>query len=227
MKENKNLPVLPNTDFSEKDIQKIDEFKEAGLPGIATVDQILMARIMDLYLSGKTYRQISTITRIPVAIILFLSQKFSWFQVRTEYLEDLESTIKARLIESRLINQDFLLQLVHVWQKKIGNSITKYLATDNEVHANAIDLKEVDKYLKTLEALHKLSTDPRAAPTGGTAPIGLNVGEGMSITKNSDGGIDITPKSKAIGDMLKQFADSRREEEKPKMVEIESKDSKK
>jgi len=111
-----------------------------------------------------------------------------------------------------LVNQDFLLQLIHMWQKKIGNKITKYLATDNEQFAKDIDLKEVDKYLKTVEMLHKLSSE-KGGNAGGTPAVGLNLGDGDTIERKGDNTVEITPKSKAIGDMLKQFADSRREEE--------------
>ncbi len=214
MSDNKPAVIEPSTDLSDKDMRAVEKYVEAGLPGIAAVDGEKLAKIMDLYLSGKTYHQIAMVLNVPKPAVMYLSNKFNWFAVRNEYMMDLEASIRGRLLESRLVNQDFLLQIVQLFQKKIGNKITKYLATDDESHANSIDLKEIDKYLKTLDALHRLSADPKAAAGAATSPIGLNVGDGMSITKNEDGGIDITPKSKAIGDMLKQFADSRREEDK-------------
>ena len=214
MSDENNKPAViqePTTDFTEKDMQNIQEYIAAGLPDIATVDGEVMARMMDLYLSGKTYRQIAMTVSVNKRIVLYLSHKFNWFALRMDYIKDLEESIRGRTLEAKLVNQDFLLQLIHMWQKKIGNKITKYLATDNEQFANDIDLKEVDKYLKTVEMLHKLGSEKGSA--GGTPAVGLNLGDGVTIERKGDNTVEITPKSKAIGDMLKQFADSRREEE--------------
>lgn len=214
MSENNPAVVSENsTDFTDKDLAQINTYIEAGLPSIAQVDGEMLTRILDLYLSGKPYRQISTILNVNKSIILYLSHKYNWFQLRKEYLEDLEQTVRGRLMESKLVNQDFLLLLTQMWQKKIGDHIVKYLATGKVEHANAIDLKEVDKYLKTIEILHRLG----GAGSGGgnSAPaVGLNLGDGVTIEKKGDNTVEITPKGKAIGDALKAFADSRREEEK-------------
>jgi len=215
MSDENNKPAViqePTTDFTEKDMQNIQEYIAAGLPDIATVDGEIMARMMDLYLSGKTYRQIAMTVSVNKRIVLYLSHKFNWFALRMDYIKDLEESIRGRTLEAKLVNQDFLLQLIHMWQKKIGNKITKYLATDNEQFANDIDLKEVDKYLKTVEMLHKLGSE-KGSSAGGTPAVGLNLGDGVTIERKGDNTVEITPKSKAIGDMLKQFADSRREEE--------------
>jgi hypothetical protein len=98
-----------------------------------------------------------------------------------------------------------------MWQKKIGSNIKKYLATDNVDFANAIDLKEVDKYLKTVELLHRLSTEKGSK--GSTPAVGLNLGEGVTIVKKGDNEVEITPKSKALSEQLKQFANFKREED--------------
>ena len=210
--DNSNLPAVePTTDFTDWDTKALAEYIDSGLPFIATIDSTQMARILDLYLSGKTYRQISMIMNVKKVMILYLSKKFNWFTIRREYLVDLESSIRARLMEAKIINQDFLLQMTYLWQKKIGSKINKYLATGDEKHASEIDLKEYDKYLKTVEMLHKLSGDGAFGQK--TPAVGLNLGEGVTISRDEDGKIDITPKQKVIGDLLKQFADMRREQE--------------
>lgn len=213
----KNPPTIaePVSDFTPADMQKINEYMEEGLPRVSSVDDIKLARILDMYLSGRTYRQISMTMSMPKQIVLYLSYKFKWFDVRQEYLLDLEANARTRVLESKILNQDMLMQLQQMWRKKIGSNINKYLATDNVDFANAIDLKEVDKYLKTVEILHKL--DSNRVPGAPNPTVGLNLGEGVTITKKGDNEVEITPKNKAIGDMLKQFADFRREEEnKPK-----------
>lgn len=218
MSEDNKPALIPDTvnDFTQKDLEVIQKYQDDGLPGIGAVDDVVMARTLDLYLSGKTYRQIAMTLKFQKQVILYLSYKFNWFELRREYLEDLEENIRARVLEAKIVNQDFLLQLQQMWQKKIGSNITKYLQTDNPDFANAIDLKEVDKYLKTVEMMHKLSGKSDTPPSDSTRPmVGLNAGpEGVTIVKTGENSMEITPKSKAIGDALKQLADFRREDEK-------------
>lgn len=202
------VTVDPVTDMTPAELAKIQEFVDGGKLGIATVKDTELVRMMDLYLSGKSYSQISQIMRINKATILYLSHKFDWYPMRQEYLAELERTLATRLIEAKLSSKDFLLQLTHAWQKKIGRKVQAFLRTDDDAHASEIDLKEVDKYLKTVEMLHKLSLDPR--PMSEKAPIiGLHLGDGVTVKHIGDK-IDITPKQSTIKNKLKEYAEFRR-----------------
>lgn len=217
MSEEENKPAIAeqlSNDFSQKDLEVIQAYKEAGLQGIGIVDEKKMASMLEMYLSGKTYRQISTTMQLKKEIVLYMSFKFNWFEMRQDYLQDMESSMRGRVMEAKIVNQDFLLQLQAMWQKKIGTKIQKYLSTDNEEFANEIDLKEVDKYLKTVELLQKLGSEGKAPADNNRPLIGVNAGDGVTITRTGENSMEITPKSKAIGDALKMFADSRREDEK-------------
>lgn len=214
----------PTTDISVLDQVRIDAYKEKGMPGLYALEESTIARLMELYLMGKPYSQMASLTRLEKGMVMFLSQKYNWFLARKEYHQELEATIRQRVIESKIVSQDFLLQMTQLWQKKIGKKINRYFATDDEQHANDIDLKEVDKYLKTLEILHR-STDGSGRVQG--PAVGLNLGDGVTVTKTGANSVEITPKQKAIGDILAQYADSRREEETKKNADIKSRDSNK
>lgn len=216
MDEQSNLPVIDvtrATDISEDNMKKVQAFIQEGLPGIGTVKEDTVAKMTDLYLAGKTYIQISQICRTDKTMVMYLSYKLNWATIRKEYMIELEDQMKRRVIEARLMSQDFLLQLSQMWQKKIGHKITRYLATDNEEFTDQINLKELDRYLKTIELLQKSMAEPRE----GKGPlVGINVGEGATITRKGDNEIEVTPKQKAIGDVLKHYADLRREEDNKK-----------
>lgn len=216
--ENKNVPMIPEqpaNDFSQKDLEVIQAYQESGLQGVGVVDDKKMSSMIDMYLSGRTYRQIATTMQIKKEIVLYMSYKFNWFELRQDYIVDMESSMRGRVLEARIMDQDFILELQAVWRKKIGTKAKKYLATDNEEFANEIDLKEVDKYFKSVEILHKLSAE-KPTPGDNRPMVGLNAGEGVTIVKTGENQIEITPKSKAMSEALKMFADSRREEEKKK-----------
>jgi hypothetical protein len=201
----------PTTDLTEQDMGKIALFKEEGMPGLAVMmaDDGMYVKMMNLYLDGKSYRQVSQIVRIDKTLIMFLSDKFGWYMMRREYLHELEMRQRQDLIESKIEDKDMLLQFMHMWRKRFGSSINKYLQTGDERWANEIDLKAFDRYLKTVDMLHKLSHDGKIDKPA----VGLNLGDGVTITRKGDNEVEITPKQRTIKDALKQFADMRREEE--------------
>lgn len=214
-KSGSDLIQLPTTDLSDLDREKINAYMEAGLPGIYQIREDHIVKMLDLYLAGKPYTQISRVLKIDKTLIMYMSQKYNWFSARQGYHHELEATIRNRVIESKVTSQDFMLQLSHFFQKKLGKKISSYLATDNEEHANAIDSKDVAQFLKISETLERLSSE--AALGRPVAPaVGLNVGDGVTMTKNQDGSVDITPKTKTVSELLKQFADAQREAEKNK-----------
>jgi hypothetical protein len=215
MSDNNEVAVVEIThDFSQKDLNEIMKYKEEGMPDIYSIDDKRMSMMMDMYLSGRNYRQISMTMSTKKIMIMYLAHRFNWFQLRKEYMEDMEANIRARKVEAAIQGQDFMLQLQAMWQKKIGTNVAKYLATNNEEFANNIDLKEVDKLIKVIEMLHKPESS-RGSGNGNPA-VGLNLGEGVTIVKNNDNSVEITPKTKVIGNALKQLADFRRQQETKK-----------
>ena len=205
----------PTTDMTPQEIEKLEAFVEEGLPGISKVTPETIERMAGMYLAGKTYGQVSNITRVPKAAVMYLARRDNWFAVRQDYLQDLDERMKVRVAEAKLMSQDFMVELLQTFQKKIGKKMQRYLATDNEDIANEINLKDIATYIKTMEALNKSMGDYRSGDgSNQPSPVGINLGEGVTVSKNQDGTVEITPKQKAVGEILKQFADNRREDEK-------------
>ena len=212
------------SDFTDFDIKTIQKYENEGMPGFYTLDDVTAGRMMELYLHGKTYREISQITNRPKALVLTLSKQLDWYPKRIEYLRDLNETIQQRTFEAKVVGQDFLLQLKHVFEKKIGGKIRDYLRTGDESYANAIDLKEIDKYIKTLETLDKM-TEIKKPKGEGKPAVGINVGEGMTVKKLDDNTVEISPKDKTVGSALAQLAEFRRQAEETKSSDIKKNNS--
>lgn len=202
----------PTSDIAPVDQAKIDAFKEEGLPGLYSLSEQQVEKIMELYLDGKPYIQISRMMKVEKRIIMYMSQRFNWFQTRKDYNEEIELSMRQRMVDAKLASQDFLLDLKKLYEKKIGKRVSSYLVTGDESHAAAIDPKEVSLFLKIIDNLEnapKIKTGRSEV-----SPVSLGLGDGVTITKNSDNSVDITPKQKSVGEMLKQFADAQREQEK-------------
>lgn len=210
-----NLPAeLPPTDLSPEDVKRIEAYALAGSPGFSLEDEILMRKMIEMYLSGKTYSQIARITRKQKDLVMYASHRLGWYELKIQYLQELENNIKGRVVLAKIQSQDFLLQLTQMWQQKIGRRMDRYLETGNEDEANAISLKEIDKYLKTVEALQKLSSDITIKNSGNDKPaVGFNIGDGVTVAKKEDGTVEITPKVQSVGTLLARLAEERRQNE--------------
>jgi hypothetical protein len=206
------LPIeKPTTDLTPEDIKKIEKYVADGLPNIHRVDEQLLYRMTDLYLGGSTYWQISNIMNLPRVMVMYVAHRYDWYSTKKEFLNELQQSITGRVIDSKLVSQDFLLTLTQAWQKKILKKLKRYLETDDEEHTEEIDLKEVEKLLKTIEMIKDLNNEGKNSKSR-TPAVGLNLGDGVTIERSGDNKVTITPKEKALGDVLQRLADDRRAE---------------
>lgn len=210
-----NLPSLtPTTDLTESELKKIDKFMEDGLPGIATVTDSKLYRMLDLYLNGSTYSQISNTLEIKKIYVLYFAKTANWYDIKQNYLSEIQEKIKSRVVDSKLRSQEFMLLLVQAWQKKITKKLTKYLATEDQEHMEGVDLKEVAQLMKAIEMVNGLDSEGKDK-NGKTPAVGLNIGShGVDIQKTGDNTLSITPKEAPVGNLLQQLADERRNREK-------------
>ena len=218
------LPTLQEaTDISLSEMEKINKYMENGLPGISEITDSQLYRMYELYLSGSTYTQIANTLMIKKVVVLYLAHKSDWYTSKKEHLNEIQENVKNRVLESKIRSSEFMLLLVQSWQKKIGNQLVKYLSTNDKEHMEEIDLKEVSQLMKAIEMVSELDNYGKDSK-GKTPAVGLNLGNGVTVEKTGDNKITITPKEEKIGDILKQYADSKREEEKNKLIEKQKHD---
>lgn len=217
MSDSKDLSVIQNSDFTMKDLELIEQFKEDGMLGLHTLTDIDVERMMNLYMDGKSYRQIAVLLKKNKTIILFLAHKFKWFELRAEYLDELHATLKNKIVEAKLQDQEFLLHLSLAYKKKIGKNIDQYLRTDNSEFYDQINNRDLGTLMKVMEMLHKLNSEN----LGEKPPlVGLSgMGEGVTITKTGTHSVEITPKQSPFASKLKQFAELKREQDKQEAAE--------
>jgi len=211
-----NLPaVIPTADMVETDVAKIKKFIDDGLPGISTVTDLQMHRMLDLYLHGNTYTQISSMLQIKKIYVLYFAYTANWKQLKLDYLTEIQEKISSRVIDSQLRSKEFMLLLVQAFQKKVSNKLSLYLATEDPAHMEDVDLKEVGQLMRAIEMVNELDSAGKL-PNGKTPAIGLNLGDnGVDVEKTGDNTISITPKKDAsVGDLLQKLADENRNKKK-------------
>lgn len=218
-----NLPAIQESDMTESDLIKVKTFMEEGMPGLANVTNAQLYRMYDMYLTGSTYSQISTMLGIKRTVILYLSHNSGWYDSKQEHMREIQESIKNRVAESKVKNKEFMLLLVQSFRKKIGHKLANFLATNDEQHMDDIDLKEIAQLMKAIEIVDGLNNEGKDSK-GKTPAVGINVGDGVTVEKTGENTISITPKEHSIGDMLKQHADSMREKERKVLTEVKSHD---
>ena len=217
--DNKQVVPITYADFTMKDLKAIEEFKDGGLLGLAQLSDVEVEKCMALYIDGKTYRQIASILKINKPTILYLADRFKWFELRQEYLEELSSTLPQKIVESKLQSQEFFLKLISAYQKKINKNIDKYLKTNDEQWHDNIDAKDLSAVVKITELLYKLSNESIGNPND-KSMVSLNgLSEGVTITKTGENSIEISPAKSQFSSKLKQFADLKRQQEKENQPE--------
>ena len=213
--QNNSLTLLENgktTDIAPTELKLLEDFKEAGLPGITSLGDVFMAKSLDLYLSGKTYHEIAKTLSTKKEIVLYLAQKFDWYNTKIQQLEILDAGLKERILHAKLTNQDFLLQIQQFYLTKIGRHMTRYMATGDEDIARKVSEKDIDRLYKAIDLLDRLTTEKVNIRERGPT-IGLNLGDGVNIQKIGENEVSITPKQRTVGEMLEYYANLKRAEE--------------
>lgn len=205
--------TLPASDFTMRDLERIEKFKEGGLVGLAKLTEVDIERCMALYMDGKTYRQVANITKLDHKTILYLAHRLKWYELRQDYLDELRTTLPQKVMESKLLSQEFFLHLELAYKKKIGSDVDKYLRTGNDEWFKAVDMDDVKTLMKITELVHKLNNESFGSPNDKSLVALNGLGEGVTLTKTSNNSVEITPKS-PFSTKLKAFADLKRQQEK-------------
>lgn len=206
-----NLPTVPSvssTDLTQSEIDKVNNYKEQGMPGLAEINDTKMYRMLELYLSGSTYTQIASMLRIKKVIILYLAESGGWFTAKQEYENEVKEKIKNSVVYAKLRNAEFMLLLVQAWRKKVSNKLELYLSTNDAAHMDDVDLKEVAALMKAIEMVNDLDNTGKGS-NGKQPAIGLNLGAGVIVEKTGENQVSITPKDTTIKGLLQKYTASR------------------
>lgn len=217
MSDDKKLPekIERTTDLTPKDQEIVTKFIADGMPGLAAVDDVMIARIYSAYLDGKSHRETASVMRTTKGIVLYLADRFNWFQRRQEYRDELALTMQNRMMERKLDNKDILIYMSQYYSKRLRKKMDRFYETENEDPALEPSKKDVDSLLKTIKALNELDDTGKDPKTGKPpiSPVGINIPDGATVTRNDDGSVDISPKEKAQVDMLMAYSNYRREQD--------------
>ena len=203
------------TDMTPDELSILREYKEAGLPGVARITQENIFEWFQLYMSGRTYSEISSKCDAPIERVLFIADRNKWFEKKHKHFENIMNRISSRLDQSKLEGIAFMFDLMSFVHKHHGSQIEEYLRTGDPKIAANINMKSLDKYFKTIEALNKLLANPDEAVRQRQAMgININIGPHATIEKK-DGTIEISanPTLAELAQLKRQKEQQKKDEE--------------
>lgn len=206
------LADAASSGFTMKELEQIKAYREAGLPGIAELSDAKFMSAFDLKLEGRSFREISKVLNLSKALIMHIAEKFNWHERRLEFLEAYEMELRERVVEEKIHSQFFIMKAMHVFRKRMGKKLDKYLTTGDETFADTIDMESMAQYLKMAQAVANLDAKGIAKDPSGNPAVGINVGDGVSMKKLADGTVEITPRQKSQAEMLADLAKSKRDQ---------------
>lgn len=204
-----DLTTIKN-DFSDQEKKELEVYVQNGCIGLDKIiyDQTKIESMFGLYMSGKTYNEISRITRVKRDIVLYMAAKLRWYDKRTDYLEGVQKEVTKKLISTKIESVNFITDLITAQHKYYGNQIEKFLETGDRSIIDSLDLKQLSQYFKSLEVLEKLVNPSNVKTSGPT----INVNSTDTEVKVKGSTVEINPNTKTAG-ILKALAELKKEKE--------------
>lgn len=198
-------------DMSQEEKTELKKFKEDGLPGINEIREADIIKWQKLYLSGKTYVEISEIAQKKKVLILFVSDKLSWFEKKITYYNDVSVKVFEKLAQIRIESMNTISAMVSSWNKYYGEKANSFLSDSNRVTLETMDNKQLPQYYKAIELLDKLTESVIKKPeidtpkTGKMPSVTINVGDRATVTQTGENSVEVTAED-SPSLMLKKLA---------------------
>jgi len=225
-KDDKTIVEIPDdevlTDMSESEKESLAKFKTRGHPGIHKINDAVVYKMFNLYLAGRTYSEISQVTKEKKDLVLYLSSRFDWFKIKMEYLLSLNNNLVAKVSKTRLESINFLTNLMTLNHKYYSKQIDKYLMSGDDKVFESLNLKPLEKYMKAIDVLEKLMPTGKNDRDPGEKPFAeIHLSGNAEISSNGPGQLKVIQEDPEK-QLVSALANFKREMEKSKEENGES-----
>lgn len=194
-----DITPYESKDMTLEERESLQNYKENGLPGIGVADDSNQFQWLNLYMAGKTYTEISDIVSVKKDIILFIADKYKWYEKRVKHYEDLVNNLIEKTTRAKLEGASAVSSIISALNKYYANKFNKYLSTNDDTIIEGLDPKILVQYYKSLETLDKLMASAKPvnpAEPGTTNPnspiVNVNLGGNANLKQNEDGSLEIS-----------------------------------
>lgn len=198
-------------DMTKEEKEVVANFIANGCPGLLKVQQSDIFQWFRLYMSGKTYAEIATITKSKKELIMYIAHKSTWMDKRLSHYEDISLNLLDKIKQARLDNANNLITIIKALGKYCEQKYDKFLTTHDLDIVEGMDNKIVAQYFKAIELLDKIS-NPEEKGDGelGNSPlVNINMGSSATVKQVNPHTLEITDET--AGDLLKTLANLKKE----------------
>lgn len=160
-----NLKEFPE-DMSPEEKQYLEKFIVNGCPGVVQTTEGNILQWFRLYMSGKTYFEISKITNKKIDLILYVSHKSKWNEKKMEHYQILLTNITNKAAQVKLDSANTVAGMIASLNKYYSDKFNKYLLNNDDSIIEDIDTKLLSQYYKSMESLDKMLTPQDKNPLG-------------------------------------------------------------
>jgi len=194
-------------DFNEEEIEAIQKYIKNGKLGLSKIKDSDISQWFELYMSGKTYSEIKTISKCDKDILLFFAAKSKWYDKKMEYCNDIIENTKDKITRAKLDGVNTVSSILSALSIYYSKKVNKYISTKDDTIIEEMDSKMLTQYYKAMETIDKLVNTP-PDKSGKTPTVNINVGSGASVEQLDDETIDITDDT--AGDFLKFLSNKKK-----------------
>ena len=180
--------------MSEEEKTSLQDFVKNGCPGLLKTTESNIFSWFELYMAGKTYSEISTLTHSKRDLILYMSNKSGWYEKRMTYYEDLVYNMTKKMSQVKLDSMNTVSTAITALGRYYGDKFNKYLSSKDSKIIEDIDTKMLSQYYKSMEALEKIMGNAGKKPGESTPLVNVNM-NGGTIERTGENSVEITDES--------------------------------
>lgn len=188
-------------DFSPDNIRELEEYKTNGLPGIPTNSEKIDA-VKKLYLEGLSFNMISNQTRVKRAAVLYLAEKYGWYDERETKIVGMLESVGKRTDMFSVQHVHFVIELCDAIRAYYLDKIRRYADTKDPTIMENLSGTLMNIYTKCVDSLKTKGVKDDDLPKNPL--VGITLGEGATLSipqKKYQENDDLSKALKALADM--------------------------
>ena len=199
-------------DMTLEEKKSLNDYVSNGTPGISRVTEVDIFKWLELYMSGKTYGEIATITKSKKDLILYISNKSKWNEKRLEHYKDLTDNMADKIKNVKLKNTNTVASIINALGRYYGDKFDEFLATNNNNIIEEMDTKMLAQYYKSMEILDKIIAGSSSGSGKKEPTVNVNISGSAEIKKLDDDTVEVTDTT--AKNLLRSLAEYKKEQDR-------------
>jgi len=185
-------------DFTPENIQELEEYRANGIPGIPS-DPNKIKEIKKLYMDGMSFKMISNRTRTKRVAVLFLAEKYKWYEERESGMIGMLESISKRADVFQVQHVHFVIELCDAIRTYYLDKINRFAETKDPSIMEDLNGTLMNIYTKCQDSLRNKKKDDDDMPKSPLVGITLGNGATLSVPEENKG--DLSKVLKTLADM--------------------------